>query len=178
MIQYRVNLRKEKASLFVTSFSRLKSVHIRLLPSLLVSRTIGALYGLFDGEIMFRASMSSISFLTTVIFPGASLWGASLMGSVSPVSISCWTKCVCPSSLSFISNTSPNSRSSVLLSSVCWFLSGIAKEQICSNSSSHDMVGFVSAVTTCCVSSVVSIWSRSDTSCVSKRCTCLWTSGL
>ena len=165
-----------KASFFVTSFSRLKSVHIRLLPSFLVTRTIGALYGLFDDRMMFRASISSISFLTTVIFSGANLWGASLMSSVSPVSLSCWTKCVCPSSLSFIANTSLNSRSSVLLSSACWSLSGIAKEQICSNFSSHVRIRFVSAVTPCCVSSVVSICSRPDSASVSQRCTCLGTS--
>ena len=69
-----------KASFFVTSFSRLKSVHIRLLPSFLVTRRIGALYGLFDGRIMFRASMSSISFLTTVIFCRCKSMGCKLDG--------------------------------------------------------------------------------------------------
>ena len=39
------------------------------------------------------------------------------------------------------------SRSSVLLSSVYWLMAAIAKEQICSNSSSHVRVRFVSAVT-------------------------------
>ena len=78
---------KGKASFFVTSLSRLESVRIRLLPSFWVTRTIGALYGLFDGRIIFCASKSSISFLTIVIFPGTSLWRRSLVGSVSPVSI-------------------------------------------------------------------------------------------
>ena len=167
-----------KASYFVTSLSRLKSVHIRSLPSFLLTRTTGALYGLFDGRIMFFASMSLISIVTTVIFLGASLWGASLMGSVSTVSFSCCINWVYPISLLFNTKTSLNSRSSAYLSSVGWFLSGIAKEQICSTSSSQCWVRFVSRFTACRVLSVVSQWSRQLSASVSQRCTCLRISGL
>ena len=49
--------------------------------SFVVTRTIGELYELFDSKIKFRASISPIFFITTVIFPGPSIGGASLMAA-------------------------------------------------------------------------------------------------